>query len=40
MVHEASIPRAGELSNFRPGEWVSISAGHGPGSVVVAAGGC
>jgi len=20
MVHEASIPRAGELSNFRPGE--------------------
>jgi len=40
VVHEASVPRAGELSNFRPGEWVSISAGHVPGSVGGAAGGC
>ena len=31
VVHEASVPRAGELSNFRPGEWVSISAGCGLG---------
>ena len=28
VVHDASVPRAGELSNFRPGECVSISAGH------------
>jgi len=40
MVHEASVPRAGELSNFRPGECVSISAGHVPGSVGGAAGSC
>jgi hypothetical protein len=40
MVHEASVPRAGELSNFTTGEWVSISTGHGTGSVGGAAGGC
>ena len=40
MVHEASIPRAGELSNFTTGEWVSISTGHGTGNVGGAADGC
>jgi len=32
VVHEASVRRVRELSNFRPGECVSISSGHGPGS--------
>ena len=40
VVHEVWVRRAREWSNFTPGEWVSISAGHGPGSVGGAAGGC
>ena len=28
------------MEDFTPGEWVSMSAKHVPGSVVVAAGGC
>ena len=32
VVHEASVRRARELSNFRPGEWRGMSAVHVPGS--------
>ncbi|MBC2706272.1 MAG: hypothetical protein HF977_00870 [ANME-2 cluster archaeon] len=40
VVHVVLVWSAMGMSKFMEGEWVSISAGHGPGSVVGTGHGC
>jgi hypothetical protein len=40
VVHMVLVRSAREWSNFTPGKWVGMSAGHGPGIVVGAGHEC